>query len=115
LYALRRRVCPLVILSRQVFHSKSGFCRLCGKILKIDDVALGLAEDEAHRLLEDLFSDVVHIIAIEHANALKSLDTECLPQVLAQLAGLNIKAGPLFDKYPPNHRTVSKGCRPGAA
>ena len=73
--ALRGGIGTLVILTRQIFHSKD---MTCGKIRLLggSDIQLGLGEHRADGVIKQLLIDIFHVVAVEKAEACQLLNAE---------------------------------------
>ena len=65
--------------------------------LGVDGVGLRLAEHRGGAGREELFGDAFHIVAIEQAQVLQSLDAEDRAQFVQQLLRFDIESGLLFN------------------
>ena len=94
--ALACRIGALVELARKEFNAEDRGIRVFGKF-GVDGVGLRLAEHRGGAGCEELFGDAFHIVAIEQAQVLQSLDAENSAQFVQQLLRFDIESGLLFN------------------
>ena len=95
LHALARRGGPLIKLARQKLNGKDcGAVRL-GHRARCR-IRLRLAEDRGDAALEESLVDALHVVAVDEAKALESLDVEHVFQLALELLCLDVKAGLLL-------------------
>ena len=99
LHALGSGVSSLVVLARQVLHSKHSRIREARQLLLVDNVHRRLRENHGLYLSIFLVTQPLNVIAVEQAYCLQTGQAEALHQVIAQLLGRNVeKALSLFYK-----------------
>ena len=96
--ALGGGVGPLVVLPRQRFDREDGGSGLCRGLLVMGDVAVRFRQYAVPGGGVFCVADAGEVIAFQDAKFLQFGEAEVLPQVRQQLAGLDVKAGALFNK-----------------
>ena len=91
LYALGSRISSLIILARQVFHSKHGRIWEAWQLLLVDNIHRWLREYNSLYLGVLLIAEALDIITVEQADSLQPGQAEALYQIVMKLLGWNIK------------------------
>ncbi len=77
--AFRRRRCPLVKLSRQIFHRKQ---HVCLRQTLADPIQLRLRKNRLDRVVKQRPIQTLRIVAIQHTDILNTADTEQLGKII---------------------------------
>ena len=91
---------PLVVLAGQVFHSKHLPAVPQRELLIVYLIRVGLGKHGPPRLPALILRQALNIVAVEQAKRLQFPDTQVILQISQHVAGLDIKAFPLFHIYP---------------
>ncbi len=91
LYALGSRISSLIVLARQVFHSKHGRIWEAWQLLLVDNIHRWLREYNSLYLGVLLIAEALDIITVEQADSLQPGQAKALYQIVMKLLGWNIK------------------------
>ena len=94
----------MVKLTGQRLHGEDGGSLGVGQGIG-DGVQLRLGEDGADGLCEQVSLDVLHVVAVENANALEGGDAHEVLQLVQKAVGLMGEGRLLFNKYAINHNS----------
>ena len=94
--ALACRIGALVELAGKEFDAEDRGAAVFRE-LGVDGVGLRLAEHRGGAGCEELFGNAFHIVAIEQAQVLQSLDAKDRAQLVQQLLRFDIESGLLFN------------------
>ena len=108
LYALRRRIGALVILTGQIFHRK----RICqfGQSVAYR-IAVGFGEHYAPCALKLVALNALYIVALKYSYASQVVKTQRKAQVAFEVLRLYIKSRLLFNVYPRNTVHITRSLK----
>ena len=94
--ALRRRVCRLVVLARQVLDGKHAGILECWQRLFIDFVNRCFRKDDKLDLLVLLIAEALDVVAVDDADRLEAIEMERLLQIVAELLSRDVESLSFF-------------------
>ena len=107
LYALGRRVRPLVILAGQIFHGKHAVPVRELHVFGVHIVHIRFTQNGAAGFFKLFFIQAFHIVAIKKAHIRNSCQSQIVSEIRHHMFGFHCETGLLFHKYSDNHICLS--------